>query len=98
MMPLTHKGYTMAIANIFGSNLIMLALILPADIAYRGGPILAEADRSAQFSLAIGIIVTAVYVVGLLVRRTPVFFGAGADSWAVAAIYLGSLYALFLLQ
>jgi cation:H+ antiporter len=91
-------AYTMAIANIFGSNLIMLALILPADIAYRDGTILAEADRSAQFILAVGIIVTAIYVVGLLVRRTPAFLGAGADSWTVAAIYLGSLFALYAMQ
>ncbi|MCP4317279.1 MAG: hypothetical protein GY789_15015, partial [Hyphomicrobiales bacterium] len=91
-------AYTMAIANIFGSNLIMLALILPADIAYRGGPILAEADRGAQFSIAAGIMVTAIYVGGLLARRTPVFLGAGADSWAVAAIYIASLCALFFLQ
>ena len=41
---LKEKTYTMAIANIFGSNLIMLALILPADIAYTDGPILAQVD------------------------------------------------------
>ena len=28
-------SYDMAVANIFGSNLIMVALILPADVAYR---------------------------------------------------------------
>lgn len=91
-------AYTMAISNIFGSNLIMLALLLPADIAYRNGPILAEADAGAQFSIATGILVTAIYVTGMLVRRVPSYRGAGFDSWVVMAVYLGSLGVLYGLQ
>jgi len=90
-------AYTMAIANIFGSNLIMLALILPADIAYSAGPILSEAGTSAQFSIATGIMVTAIYVAGILIRRTPSILGAGLDSWLVMFIYLSSLVGLFFL-
>ena len=88
-------AYTMALSNIFGSNLIMLALILPADMAYSEGPILSQADASAQFSLATGIVVTAIYVAGILIRRTPSLFGAGIDSWLVMSIYLASLVALY---
>jgi cation:H+ antiporter len=91
-------AYTMAIANIFGSNLIMLALILPADIAYRRGPILAEADASAQFSIVTGIAVTAIYVAGILIRRTPSMFGAGLDSWLVMSVYVASLVGLYFMQ
>jgi cation:H+ antiporter len=91
-------AYTMAISNIFDSNLIMLALILPADIAYRSGPILAEADKSAQFSLAIGILVTAIFVAGLLIRKTPRIFGAGLDSFLVLGIYVASLFVLFIMK
>ncbi len=91
-------AYTMAISNIFGSNLIMLALILPADLAYRQGPILAEADRIAQFSIVTGVTVTAIYVAGLLIRRTPRVMGAGLDSILVLMIYFGSLVALFHMQ
>ncbi|MEP1209018.1 MAG: hypothetical protein ABJM29_20030 [Rhizobiaceae bacterium] len=88
-------AYTMAISNIFGSNLIMLLLILPADMAYRAGPILAEADASAQFSIATGIVVTAIYVAGLLIRRTPALLGAGLDSWLVMIAYLGMLVSMY---
>lgn len=91
-------AYTMAISNIFGSNLIMLALLLPADLAYRGGPILAEVDASAQFSLATGIVVTAIYVAGILIRRTPSILGAGLDSWLVMTVYVASLFALYVMQ
>ncbi len=90
-------AYTMAIANIFGSNLIMLALILPADMAYENGPILSQADASAQFSIATGIMVTAIYVAGILIRRTPSLMGAGLDSWLVMAVYLVSLAGLYVM-
>lgn len=88
-------AYTMAISNIFGSNLIMLALILPSDLAYRDGPILSQADPVSQFSIAIGIVVTAIYVVGILIRRTPTWFGAGLDSWLVMVTYIGMLISLY---
>ncbi|MGI9395108.1 MAG: sodium:calcium antiporter, partial [Boseongicola sp.] len=70
----------------------------PADIAYRGGPILAEADLVAQFSIVMGVTVTAIYVAGLLIRRTPQILGAGVDSLLVLAIYIGSLISLFYMQ
>lgn len=88
-------AYTMAISNIFGSNLIMIALILPSDIAYRGGLILSQADPVAQFSIAIGIVVTAIYVVGILIRRTPTWLGAGIDSWLVMLTYIAMLITLY---
>ncbi len=90
-------AYTMAIANIFGSNLILLALILPADIAYGPGAILNEAGVAVQFSLATGIMVTAIYVAGILIRRTPSVLGAGLDSWLVMVTYMGSLAGLWFL-
>jgi len=82
--------------NIFGSNLIMLALILPSDMVYRAGPILSEADPVTQFSIAIGIVVTAIYVVGILIRRTPTWWGAGLDSWLVMLVYVAMLASLYL--
>ncbi len=90
-------AYTMAIANIFGSNLIMIALVLPSDIFYREGPILAELDRVVQFSIVCGMLVTSIYVVGLLIRRTPRWFGAGVDSWLVLALYGATLIGSYVL-
>ena len=88
-------AYTMAISNILGSNLIMLALILPADIAYRDGPILNETTAGAQLSISAGILVTAIYAAGILIRRTPRFLGAGLDSWLVLGVYGASILALY---
>lgn len=91
-------AYTMAISNIFGSNLIMIVLLLPADIFYQTGPILTKAGPSARFAILAGILVTAVYVIGLLVRRKPRVFRLGLDSVIVLALYVFCLAGLYQLR
>lgn len=88
-------AYTMAISNIFGSNLIMLALLLPADILYREGAILDAVDATASFALIAGILVTTIYLIGLLIRRKRRVFGIGIDSAVVACLYVGSLFVFY---
>ena len=89
------RAYTMAISNIFGSNLIMLLVLLPADLLYRKGAILHEAGPSAKMALLFGILVTAVYLVGLIMKKKPRYFGMGVDSIAVLGLYAISLVALY---
>ena len=84
-------AYTLAISNIFGSNLIMLVLVLPADLLDRGGPILRNSAATTQLALSLGILVTAIYLVGLIVRRKPRIGPIGIDSAAVLAVYLAGL-------
>jgi cation:H+ antiporter len=92
------RAYTMAISNILGSNMIMVFLILPADLMYQQGPILNHIDTSAAFALASGILVTAIYCIGLLIRRKKQVFGLGLDSVLVLLIYSGSLVMLYFLR
>lgn len=98
VMAVRLRSYTMAISNIFGSNLIMLVLLLPADFFYTPGPLLAHVDRSAAFALIAGMIVTVIYVIGLVVRRNRKIFGMGLDSVAVLAVYLTSLVIFYLIR
>ena len=95
IMAIRLHSYTMAISNIFGSNLIMVVLILPADLAFTGGPLLQYADKSAAFALICGIVVTSIYVVGLTVRSSGRFLGMGYDSAAVLLVYILSLFGLY---
>ena len=53
-----------------------------------------DVHPAAQFSLVTGILVTAIYVAGILIRRTPKIMGAGIDSWLVFLIWIGSLFVL----
>lgn len=88
-------AYTMAISNIFGSNLIMLVLIFPADILFRAGPILQNASRTVSLALAFGLVVTAIFLTGLLVRRKPKLGALGLDSVIVLVVFLLSFAAYY---
>lgn len=90
-------AYTLAISNVFGSNLIMVVLVFPADVLYRGAPILSTADQSAQLGIAAGMIVTIIFMVGMIIRNTPRIGRFGADSILVLLVYgltLAGLYGL----
>lgn len=91
-------AHSMAISNIFGSNLIMIFLLLPADMFYLNGAILNSVDDSAKFALISGIVVTAIYVIGLIVRKSQTFLRMGLDSIAVLIIYIITLYILYTLR
>lgn len=88
-------NYSMAVANIFGSNGIMVALILLADLFYRQGPILTAVDPAATFTVAMGIVVTCAYLVGLVERRDQVVLRMGIDSVAVLVLYLSTIGVLY---
>lgn len=92
------RAYGMAFANIFGSNAIMVALLFLTDLAYQGGPILDQVDRSATFTAAMGVLVTGIYVVGLIMRRTGSFLRMGVDSLLVLLAYALTLIGLYALR
>ncbi|MCB1495743.1 MAG: sodium:calcium antiporter [Bauldia sp.] len=86
--------YELAIGDIFGTNLFDLLLIPVADIVYRHGPILAEAGRFESIALLLGIILTAIYVVGLLDRRNQTILRMGYDSLAAIIVFAGGIVML----
>lgn len=79
-------AYSMAVANILGTNALEIALFLPADIAYRDGSIIDAMRPSSAFLAALGALVTAVYVWGILERRDRTIVGMGWDSLAVLVV------------
>jgi len=84
-------AYSMAVANILGTNGLEIALFLPAEIAYRDGPIFDAMQPSAAFLGSMGIIVTSLYLWGILERRDKQVFGMGIDSLAVLLVYAGGM-------
>lgn len=84
-------AYSMAAANILGTNSLEIALFLPAEIAYRGGPIIDAMAPSDSFLAAMGIVVTGLYLWGILERRDRTIFGMGWDSFAVLIVYFTGL-------
>jgi cation:H+ antiporter len=87
----------MAFANIFGSNVIDLTLLGLADLVYAGEPVLNSEGSFAVFGCLLGIVLTALYLVGIIERRDRAVAHWGPDSLAVVALYVagaGALYAL----
>jgi cation:H+ antiporter len=91
-------SYSLAVSNIFGSNAIDITLLFLADMLYRQGPILEAVDRSSMFAAAVGVVVTVVYLIGLIERADRTIWRLGIDSAAVLSMYLGSLVVLYLLR
>jgi cation:H+ antiporter len=91
------KNYSMAVSNIFGSNLIMVVLVFVSDVFYTEGPILEHVAPASLATVGMGIVVTGVYLVGMLERRDRTIWRMGVDSAFVLVLYfvnLGILYAL----
>ncbi|SFR09492.1 cation:H+ antiporter [Poseidonocella sedimentorum] len=91
-------AYTLAISNIFGSNLIMIVLVFPADLLYTRGPILHAPTPILFASLGFGILVTSIFLIGLIVRRKPRLGKVGLDSVLVLGAFVASLAVYFALR
>ena len=91
-------NHQMAVSNILGTNCLEVALFFLADAVFRGGPILASTDRSAMFAGALGMVVTAIFLLGLLERRNRTVLRMGIDSLAVLVVYASGLAGLYALR
>lgn len=80
-------SYSMAIASILGTNALGIALLVPADIFYRTGPILREFPDKFIFLSALGIILAGVYLWGILERKDRTFLNMGMDSVLALILY-----------
>jgi cation:H+ antiporter len=88
------ERFEMAISDVFGANLFNLGLIILADAVFAGGPILNQAGRFEIVAALLGIVLTAIYLIGLLERENRTIFGMGYDSFAVLWTYLAGLVLL----
>ena len=64
----------------------VVLVLFPADLFYRQGEILKQADATAQLALLSGLIVTALYMVGLLTKKKPRIPGLDLDSHMVPVV------------
>lgn len=92
------KRYAMAFGDIFGTNILNVALIWLIDLAYPGGPILNQVGAFSQVAASLGVVLTLLYVAGLVERRNDTLGRLGLDSWAVLVAYLGGVAVLFVLR
>ena len=89
------ERFEMAISDVFGADLFNLGLIALADGLYQGGPILNHAGKFEIVAALLGLVLTAIFLMGLLEREGRTIFGMGYDSFAVLWIYFGGLALLY---
>lgn len=94
---LRHKRYEMAMGDIFGTNLFNIALIFLADVTYTGGPILREAGPFEVIASLLALILTGIYILGMLDRRDRTILRMGYDSLTVIIVFVAGLIVLYYL-
>jgi cation:H+ antiporter len=87
--------HEMAIADVFGTNLFNVTIILLVDLLHPGPPVMLEAGRFAAFAALLALALTAFFIVGMLERRNRTVLRMGFDSIAVLAAYVGGVVVLY---
>jgi cation:H+ antiporter len=83
----------LAMGDIFGGNQVQLTLFLVADLI-AGQPVLQTVTSNSAWLGGVGLIVTAIYAVGLVVRPPRKLLGIGPDSLLVLVAYVVGLAGL----
>jgi len=92
------RRYEMAVSDVFGTNLFNVTIIFVVDLLYDGPPVLAEVGRFAGFGALIAIVLTAIYLAGMLERRDRTVLRMGYDSLAVLGVYCAGVGVLYTLR
>lgn len=84
------KTYQPVVSDIFGGNAFLPVLFLAATII-TGSPVLPAAKNVDIYLTVISIIITAIYLVGMILKLPTRKYGLGIDSWVVLGIYILSI-------
>jgi len=86
--------YQLAFSDIFGGNAFLPVLFLLATLL-SGKAVLPQAQATDIYLTAVGILLTVIYVVGLLFRPTRRIARMGVDSLVVLVVYAVAVAGLF---
>lgn len=92
------RQYEMAISDILGTNLFNVALIFLVDAAYDSKPVFNEVGTLSLFASLLGIVLTVIYLIGLIERRNRTIARMGIDSLATLLVYGGGVFILYQLR
>ena len=91
-------NYSMTVSNIFGSSAFVIMLLGVIAIFIGGETLTQAASPSAMFAVVLGIVVTLVYLWGLLEREDRTLLRMGWDSAAVVVLVLVGSWVMFMLK
>ena len=90
------KDYQMAVSDIFGGNAFLPVLFLVASLI-GGDAILPSLKPSDMYLTGLGIILTGIYIIGMVVGSKKQFFNLGVDSIIVTVVYIAGVIGLVFL-
>lgn len=88
---LRRRRFELAFGQVLGTNLVNIAMILVADIAFSGGPVVNELGRFEVISALLGAMLIGVFLVGLLERRNRTVLHMGYDALVVVVLFLAGV-------
>ncbi|MGI8466829.1 MAG: sodium:calcium antiporter [Pyrinomonadaceae bacterium] len=91
------KDYELAVSDIFGGNAFLPTLFLVAEVLSRQ-VVFDKTKNSDIYLLALGILLTLIYLIGFVVQSKKQIGRVGFDSLAVLILYLAALCGLFFVQ
>ena len=90
------KDYQMAVSDIFGGNAFLPVLFMVATVL-SGKSVLPLAHKTDIYLTALAILLTIIYIVGLIFRPRKQLLWMGIDSLCVLVVYLIGLLGLFVI-
>jgi cation:H+ antiporter len=87
-------AFDLAVGNILGSNAFNLCILLPMDLVYVRGPLLAHASSVHLLSALLGILAIGFGVTGILARKGRIIDRVRIESLAILACYGGAVWLL----
>lgn len=85
--------YSLAMSDIFGGNAFMPALFIVCDII-TGNAVLRNATTGDVWFASLGVLLTTIYILGLIVRPKKTYARLGIDSLLVILVYVVGIVAL----
>ncbi len=88
-------AFDLAVGNLFGSNAFNMAVLLPADLVYRKGPLLAAVEPTHAVTAFVSILLMSVGIMGIIYRVEKRFMLIEPDSLLMIVSYGLSMWLLF---
>lgn len=88
-------AFDLAVGNLFGSNAFNMVILLPADLAYRKGPLLAAVDPTHAVTAFVSILLMSVGVMGISYRAEKRFMLIEPDGLLMILGYGLGMWLLF---
>lgn len=90
------KDYQMAVSDIFGGNAFLPVLLLMGSMLL-GKPAINSVNNTDIYLTALSIILTGIFIIGLIIKSPKQLFRVGFDSLTLIIIYIVGIIGLMLI-